>query len=74
MSVISKDYTVFWELDFAPQYKWTKCGKCFNFKTGRELNQVYKNGSIGYNIKGKFKSLHQLKKHLIKITQEEMPF
>lgn len=42
MNSISIDYAVYWQIDFAPEYKWTRCGKCFNCKTGRQIKQVYK--------------------------------
>ena len=45
--------------------------KCFNSKTNREIKQVYNNGSIGYNILGKFKSLKSLKSQLEKIPKKE---
>lgn len=74
MSLISISYAVYWELTFAPNYQWTKCGKCFNSKTGRQIKQVYKNRCIGYNIKGKFHSLVSLRKHLRKIENKDCPF
>lgn len=74
MNLISVSYTPKYELDFAPNYVWTGCGKCFNLKTGRQIKQVYNNGSIGYSINGKFNSLHKLRKHLIKITKKDCPF
>ena len=56
MTTISVEYTIKYQLDFSPNYQWTKDGKCFNMKTGREITQVYSNGSIGYCINGNFKS------------------
>ena len=43
MNCISITYTLILELDFAPNYKWTKCGKCFNSKTTKQIKQVYNN-------------------------------
>lgn len=60
-------------LDFAPHYGFSE-RQCFNLKTGRKIKQVYSNGSIGYCINGKFKSLKYLKNHLIKIPKEICPF
>jgi len=49
--------------------------RCFNSKTGREIKQVYNNGTIGYNVCGKFKSLKTLKSELELIPkQEKLPF
>lgn len=74
MSSITVNYTLIWCLDFADNYQWTKCGKCFNVKTNKQLKKVYNNGTIGYNINGKFKSLTYLRKHLIKIKTNLLPF
>ena len=63
-----------YELDFAPNYQWSKCKKCFNIKTGRQIKQVYNSGSVGYNIKGKFKSLYYLRSHLRPIQKRTSPF
>ena len=71
------------QLSFAPNYKFQitneinvfiEC-KCFNSKTNREIKQVYNNGSIGYNINGKFKSIKFLKTQLEKIPVKQFcPF
>lgn len=74
MNTISKTYTLKYELNFAPEYQWTECGRCFNVKTGRQLKQSYVSGSIGYSIRGKFKSLTTLRKHLVKIKEIDCPF
>ena len=74
MNTISITYTVKFELDFARNYKFTENKECFNAKTGRRIKQVYKNGSIGYNIKGKFYSLTRLRKHLVKPVKIDCPF
>lgn len=74
MNSFTVSYTPKFELDFAPNYQWTKCGKCFNSKTGRQIKQVYNNGSIGYNIGGKFYSLVRLRGHLRKIEKIDSPF
>ena len=37
----------------------------------KEIKQVYNNGSIGYNINGKFHSLKSLKPKLEKIPKKE---
>jgi hypothetical protein len=75
MNSISVTYTLKYQLVFAPNYQWTSDGKCFNVKTGRQLKQVYSNGSIGYCINGKFKSLSYLRKKLILIPEKNnIPF
>lgn len=74
MNSISVNYILKFELSFAPQYKWTSCGKCFNVKTGRQIKQVYNNGCIGYSINGKFKSLKKLRTQLVKIKEVNIPF
>ena len=74
MNRISVNYTLIYELSTDNKYKWTKCGKCFNTKTGRELRKRYNSGCIGYYINGKFKSLTALRKQLVKIKETETPF
>ena len=74
MNTISITYTLIYQLSFAHNYQWTKDKRCFNTKTGREIKQVYNSGSIGYIIKGKFKSLTYLKPKLELIPKEEIPF
>ena len=74
MDSISVNYTLKFELLFAPQYKWTSCGKCFNIKTGRKIKQIYNNGCVGYSINGKFKSLKKLRTQLVKIKKVNTPF
>lgn len=72
--IVTITYTCIWQIDFAPNYVLSKCGKCFNAKTNREIMQVYNNGCIGYNINGKFYSLTKLRNHLVKIKLEDAPF
>lgn len=74
MNTISITYTNIYEIDFAPEYKFTKCKKLFNNKTGRNIKQVYNNGCIGYSIRGKFYSLTRLRSHLRKIEKSICPF
>jgi hypothetical protein len=71
---ISKSYVLKWQLSFAPQYKWSVCGRCFNCKTGREIKKTLCGRSIGYCIKGRFVSLNTLRKQLEKIPKEICPF
>lgn len=74
MHTISITYTLVFRLDFAPEYQWTKCGVCFNVKRGTQLKQVMQGGSVGYNVRGKFKSANMLRNHLEKIPTETCPF
>jgi hypothetical protein len=74
MNTITVTYTLYFYLKNYPEYRFTKCKKCFNTKTGRQIKQVTNKGSIGYNIRGKFRSLSQLKNQLVKITKDECPF
>jgi len=74
MSTIVKVYAMEYELKFAPQYKWTKCGKCFNSLTSIEIKQCYKSRCIGYYIQSKFYSLTYLRTQLKKIQKEKTPF
>lgn len=74
MSLISIRYATIWRLKFAEEYQWTKDGLCINAKRGTILRQVYKNRSIGYNIRGKFYSLSYLRSKLERIQPHECPF
>jgi hypothetical protein len=74
MITVSINYTCKYRLKFANNYAWTNCGKCVNLKTNRLIKQVYKSGSIGYVIKGKFYTLKKLRTQLEKIPKNESPF
>lgn len=74
MRTISITYTVKFELDFATEYVWIDDKQCFNSKTGRKIKQVYKNGMIGYSIRGKFYNYKALRKHLRKPVKADCPF
>ena len=69
---ITVTYTIEFVLDHASNYGFTKCKRCFNLKTGREIKQVNQNNCLGYNINGKFKSLTSLRTHLVKT--KNLPF
>lgn len=73
-NTISVTYALKWQLKFAHQYKWSKCGKLFNSKTGRQLKKVINGGSIGYWIESKFYTLDNLREHLEFIPKQECPF
>ena len=71
---ITVTYTIYYVVDFAENYGFTKCKRCFNLKTGREIKQVLKSNCIGYNINGKFYSLTKLRNHLIKPKKDKLTF
>jgi hypothetical protein len=71
---ISKNYNFIWQLDFAPNYQFTKCKKLFNLKTSREIKKTLTSMTIGYYIKGKFYSLNKLRNHIVKIEKTICPF
>lgn len=74
METISITYTITFVVDFAPEYKFTKYKECFNAKTGRRIRQISNNGTIGYKLRGKFYSLNNLRKHLVKPVKVDCPF
>lgn len=74
MKTITIKYAVDYIIDFADNYAFTKCKRCFNLKTGREIKQQYKNRCLGYYINRKFYSLTRLRKHLIKPIEIQTPF
>ena len=74
MHTFTITYTVEWTIKNNNSYVWTKCGLCFNLKTGKQINQSYKNGAIGYYINSKFISLKKLRTILVKPTKEKLPF
>ena len=74
MTVITKEIHLIWQLDFAPNYQFDKKGNCYNVKTGREIKQTVIGYTLGYCIKGKFKSLTSLRASLVKIQKTDCPF
>lgn len=64
MVTITVNYTCKYRLNFAHNYIYTTCGKCYNQKTQRLIKQVYKAGCIGYVINSKFYSLTKLRNKL----------
>jgi hypothetical protein len=75
MNTISITYDYVWCINYAPNYVFTKCGKCFNLKRNKELKKKLKRYTQGYNIDGKFISLAKLRPFLVKIeTENDCPF
>lgn len=74
MQTFTITYTVKYELSTHPEYVWNEFYECFNLKTGRIIKQTYKNGMIGYCIKGKFMSLKKLRTLLRKPIVSDCPF
>jgi hypothetical protein len=73
--IITVNYIAKYRISFAPNYVFTKCGLCYNCKSGRLIKQVLKGSTIGYVITGKFKSLKFLRTNLEEITKKEIvPF
>jgi hypothetical protein len=74
MNTLTATYAYNWELDFAPEYKFTTCKKCINTKTGRQIKKAYNSRCLGYNIRGKFYSLTFLRQHLVRPKTIKIPF
>tara|TARA_R110000822_G_scaffold80191_1_gene191211 strand:- start:5021 stop:5251 length:231 start_codon:yes stop_codon:yes gene_type:complete len=76
MTKYSITYSTYLRLKNYNEYEFTKCSKCFNGKTGRQINKVStKSGCIGFNIRGKFMSLKKLRPLLEKLPiNEKTPF
>ena len=67
--IITVNYIANYRLNFAHNYVFTKCGLCYNLKSGKLIKQVLKGSTIGYVINGKFKSLTYLRTTLEKIPK-----
>lgn len=63
-----------WKLSFNDSYKWTKEGELYNSKTMRKIKKTVNGYSIGYWIAGKFYTIKNLKKSVVKIETEFCPF
>jgi hypothetical protein len=74
MTSISVNYALKWQCKFAPQYKWSKCKKLFNTRTGRQIRKVLNGGSIGYWIAGDFYTIDKLRDSLELIPKQHCPF
>ena len=74
MNSISVNYVLKWQCKFANHYKWSKCGKLFNMKTGKQIKKTLNGGSVGYWIASKFYTLNALKSQVELIPKEQTPF
>lgn len=74
MNSISVKYALKWQCKFANHYKWTRCGKLFNMKTGKQIKKTLNGGSIGYWIASDFYTLQSLKTQIELIPKQQTPF
>jgi len=73
MAYISNKYDLVWQLSFANNYQFTSKGVCVNVATNRVIKKTVVGYTVGYNIKGRFRSLKQLRSQLVKICYDEHP-
>jgi len=71
---ITVNYNLKWQLKTAPNYQFTDDGICINVLRGKIVRKVVVSSTKGYCINGKFKSVLQLRKELIKIEKIICPF
>lgn len=71
---ITINYELVWQLKTAPNYQFTEDGICINTLRGKQVRKVVVSGTKGYCINGKFRSVLQLRKELIKIEKSICPF
>jgi len=75
MKTISISYGLLWQHSQHNNYQFTRCKKCFNTKTGKQMKMTKCGGSIGFCINGKFESLSKIREQLIKIPEQKIcPF
>ena len=70
----NKRVNIKFEIKDAEKYAVTADGRVFNQQTGKELKRCLIGLTPGYCINGKFKSLKQLRKRLIKPQKIICPF
>jgi hypothetical protein len=71
---VTINYDLVWQLKTAPNYQFTDDGICINTLRGKQVRKVVVSGTKGYCINGKFRSVLQLRKELIKIEKVILPF
>lgn len=74
MNTLSISYSYKYEVSFAPEYKFTTCGKCVNVQRNKVVKHVLKRYTSGFNIRSKFYSDDKLRPHLKKVTKDICPF
>jgi hypothetical protein len=55
-------------------YQLSECGMLINTLTGSKIKKVLKGYTLGFNIKGKFVSLNNLRKQFEQIKASDCPF
>lgn len=71
---ITVNYDLKWQLKSTPNYQFTDDGICINTLRGKQVRKVVVSSTKGYCIKGKFKSVAQLRPELVKIEKSILPF
>lgn len=74
MITVSKSIYFKWKLKFNDSYKWTNDNELYNTKTMRKIKKTVNGYSVGYWICGKFYTLNNLRKSLVKIEKNNCPF
>ena len=74
MNSISINYALIWRLSDNHHYQFTKDGKCFNVKRGKQVKKTICGRSVGFCICGKFRSATSLRPLLEKIPFNDLPF
>lgn len=74
MAVFTREVDLVWQIKDAENYKFDKLGNCYNMKTNKQLRRTLIGYTEGYCIKGKFRSLKQIRKQLVKIEDVNCPF
>lgn len=74
MITITKSIVFKWKLSFNNSYQWTNENELYNVKTMRKIKKTVNGYSVGYWIAGKFITLENLRKSLVKINKIECPF
>lgn len=74
MTDFIKEVSLVWEYKDDLKYKFDRSGNCYNIKSGKQLKRTLIGYTEGYCLKGKFKSLHQIRTKLQKIKKIEVPF